>query len=49
MYIVKTGDNLLSIARERVGLPYKVCRVGSNKQIGKHYHLSGSKVLRFAK
>ncbi len=48
MYIVKTGDNLLSIARNELGCHTKYAELVARKQIGKHNHLPGQ-VLRFKK
>ncbi len=49
MYIVKTGDNLLSIARKRAGLPYKICGAGSAQINWKSTIIYPGQVLRFTK
>ena len=40
MYIVKAGDNLLSIARKEMDCHIKYAELVEVKQIGKHCYLS---------
>ena len=49
MYIVKTGDNLLSIAKKRAGLPYKICGAGSFSNKLESTIIYPGQVLRFTK